>query len=128
MSTQRIIGYLALSGVIACCGCGTMANIDGRRSPVLSETGQEIARPFGGIRRDMEWIKEGTAPGTLKYVADLPLSFVGDIVTLPTTMTGTHSDSLLQGSEPVGTLTHERTGVVPDPTANMPPALQSSAN
>jgi hypothetical protein len=128
VSTQRLIGYLALSVFVTCCGCGTMANIDGRRVPALSETGQEVARPFGGVRRDVEWIKAGTAPGNLKYVADLPLSLVGDIVTLPTTVIGVQSDSLLTGTEPVGSLATERKGVVPDPTATMPPSLQPSAN
>jgi hypothetical protein len=104
-----------------------MANIDGRRLPALSETGQEVARPFGGVRRDVEWIKAGTAPGNLKYVADLPLSLVGDIVTLPTTVIGTRSDSLLQGTDPVPKPSPDRQGNVPDPTV-LPPGLTPSAN
>ena len=101
MSKRKTIGHLALSIVMTCGGCGTMANIDGRRLPAMSELGQVPARPFGGVRRDVEWIKSGAAPGNLKYVADLPLSLIGDIVTLPTTVIGLQSDSLLQGADPV---------------------------
>jgi hypothetical protein len=127
MSMQRAIGYLALSVAITCCGCGTLANIDGRQLPALSETGHEVARPFGGIRRDLAWIKAGSAPGNLKYVADLPLSLVGDIVTLPTTVIGIQSDSLLQGTEPIPPLSSGRNGNVPDPTV-LPSGLSPSAN
>ena len=89
--------------------------------------GEVVARPFGGVRRDVEWIKSGTAPENLKYVADLPLSVVGDILTLPTTVIGMQSDSLLQGTDPVPSLSNERKGVVPDPTV-VPPGLGPGAN
>jgi hypothetical protein len=96
MLMPRVRGYLALSAVVALCGCGTMANIEGRRQPSPSPAGQEVSRPFGGVRRDIEWLQAGKAPGNLVYAADLPLSFVGDLVTLPKTVIGTQSDSLLQ--------------------------------
>jgi hypothetical protein len=53
------------------------------------------------VRRDIEWVKSLDSPGNLAYVADLPLSLVGDLVTLPKTVIGMQSDSLLQGSDPV---------------------------
>jgi hypothetical protein len=100
MSIQRVMGYLALSAVLTSSGCGTLANIDGRRLPPPSPAGQEVSRPFGGVRNDIEWLRSEKAPGNLKYAADLPLSLVGDLVTLPKTVIGTQSDSLLQGSGP----------------------------
>jgi len=75
-----------------------MANIEGRRLPSPGPSGQEVSRPFGGVRRDIEWLHAEKTPGNLKYVADLPLSLVGDLVTLPKTVTGMQSDSLLQGA------------------------------
>jgi uncharacterized protein YceK len=98
MLVQRIMRFLALTAAVTSSGCGTMANIDGRRLPPPSPPGQEVSRPFGGVRRDFEWLKSEKAPGNLVYVADLPLSLVGDLVTLPKTVTGTQSDRLLQGS------------------------------
>ena len=101
MSVQKLMRYLALSTVLTSTGCGTMANIDGRRLPPPSPAGQELTRPFGGVRRDIEWLKSEKSPSNLKYVADLPLSLVGDLVTLPKTVIGTHSDKLLQDSGPI---------------------------
>ncbi len=101
MSRQKVLGYLALSCFLTTCGCGTIANIEGRRLPAPSPPGQEVSRPFGGVRRDIEWAKSVESPRNLAYVADLPLSLVGDLVTLPKTVWGSQSDSLLQGSSPV---------------------------
>jgi hypothetical protein len=91
------MGYLALAAGFASLGCGTMANLDGRQLPPPSPTGQVVSTPFGGVRRDLEWAKSTESPSNLRYVADLPLSLVGDLVTLPKTVIGTHSDTLLQG-------------------------------
>ena len=99
MSMTRMMGYLAQFVVLTSSGCGTLANIDGRRLPPPSPAGQEVSRPFGGVRRDIEWLKAGTAPGNLVYAADLPLSLVGDLVTLPKTVIGSQSDSLLRESD-----------------------------
>ncbi len=54
-----------------------------------------MTRPFGGVRRDLEWLKSEKSPDNLKYAADLPLSAIGDLVTLPKTVIGAHSDRLL---------------------------------
>jgi len=43
------------------------------------------------------WAKSTESPGNLRYVADLPLSLVRDLVTLPKAVIGTHSDTLLEG-------------------------------
>ncbi len=94
---RRMMGYLALATGLAPLGCGTMANLDGRRLPAPSPPGQVVTRPFGGVQRDIEWAKSTESPENLRYVADLPLSFFGDLVTLPKTVIGTHSDTLLDG-------------------------------
>jgi uncharacterized protein YceK len=97
MSMRRMTGYLALAVGFASAGCGTMANLDGRQLPPPSPPRQAVTTPFGGVRRDIEWAKSTESPGNLRYVADLPLSLVGDLVTLPKTVIGTHSDTLLEG-------------------------------
>jgi uncharacterized protein YceK len=97
MSMRRMMGYLALAIGCVSSGCGTMANLDGRQLPPPGPPGQALTRPFGGVRRDIEWARSTESPGNWRYVADLPLSFFGDIVTLPKTVIGTHSDSLLEG-------------------------------
>ena len=97
MLMRKVLGCLALSAVATSCGCGTMANIEGRRLPSPSPAGQEVSRPFGGVRRDIEWAQSDDVPNHLWYAADLPLSLIGDLVTLPKTVIGTQSDTLLQG-------------------------------
>ena len=96
MSMRRMTGYLALAVGFASSGCGTMANLDGRQLPPPSPPGQALTIPFGGVRRDIEWARSTESPANLRYVADLPLSFFGDLVTLPKTVIGTHSDTLLK--------------------------------
>jgi hypothetical protein len=115
MLIQRVMGYVALSAVLTSCGCGTMANIEGRRLPSPGPSGQEVSRPFGGVRRDIEWLHSEKSPSNLLYAADLPLSLVGDLVTLPKTVTGMQSDSLLQGSGPAQSAPSPGTGARPDP-------------
>jgi hypothetical protein len=81
-----------------------MANLDGRPHPWLSQIGQEPPKPFGGVRKDVVWIKTTGIPGNLLFVADLPVSLVGDLVTLPKTVTSGRADPLLRTSEPGVTL------------------------
>ena len=64
--------------------------------PAPSPPGQMLTTPFGGVRRDLLWAKTAESTAKLRYVADLPLSVIGDFVTLPKTVIGTHSDALLQ--------------------------------
>ena len=98
MALRRTLRCVALSALATVAGCGTMANLDGRALPTRRVASGEQTKPFGGVKRDMVWMKTTPAPSNLKYAADLPLSFVGDIVTLPKTVIGTNSDKLLQGS------------------------------
>jgi len=97
MSMRRMMDYLVLAVGFASLGCGTMANLDGRELPAPGPPGQAVTTPFGGVRRDIIWARSAGSPGNLRYVADLPLSLVGDLVTLPKTVIGTHSDTLLDG-------------------------------
>jgi hypothetical protein len=76
-----------------------MANLEGRRLPAPSPPGEELTSLFGGVRRDLSWAKTAQSGDKLKYVADLPLSLVGDLVTLPKVVIGTHSDPLLRESD-----------------------------
>jgi uncharacterized protein YceK len=78
-------------------GCGTMLNMDGKER--LDFGGSDLAVnapyvpkyrrpifPFGGISNDIAWIKTANQPSDVIFsLIDMPLSFVGDIVTLPWT-------------------------------------------
>ena len=116
MTIKEVMSYVALTVLVTTSGCGTMANVEGRRLPTPGPSGQEVSRPFGGVRKDIEWLHSEQMPGNLTYVADIPLSLVGDIVTLPRTVTGMQSDRLLQGSGPDPALSSFATGARPDAT------------
>jgi uncharacterized protein YceK len=73
--------------LLATTGCGTMANLDGRRLALIDFTHQIEPMPFGGVGRDMTWI----CSGGLFFVVDLPFSLVGDIVTLPRVLWTMHA-------------------------------------
>lgn len=60
-------------------GCGTMANVSGKKLALISLPNQEVPKPFGGLDRDIRWISEGS----IFFIMDMPLSLAGDIVTLP---------------------------------------------
>lgn len=98
--TLRAIGVGLLLGSLPIAGCGTVANL-ARPGP----NGGKI--PFGGVRHDVSSIDKtanggcGCTPGSppeqyrqvaLKVfcTADLPLSFIGDVVTWPYTATYTY--------------------------------------
>ena len=81
-------------------GCGTMANMDGRSHVLLSH--EREPRAFGGVINDIRWARDQSEraiesstvmaipfnivlAGYFGFV-DLPLSLIGDIVTLPKVM------------------------------------------
>jgi uncharacterized protein YceK len=96
MSPKELLGLVALLGILASSGCGTMANLEGRPHPWPGQAGQDPPKPFGGVRKDVGWIKTTGIPGNLMFVADLPVSLVGDLVTLPKTVISGRADPLLQ--------------------------------
>ncbi len=63
----------ALLVSVALCGCGTMDNMRG----VHGES-----RVYGGLRQDVKEVARGNPAAAL----DMPLSAVGDTVTLPVTV------------------------------------------
>jgi uncharacterized protein YceK len=93
--TQRILFLLAVCSAV---GCGTLANMQGKRRPMLDAPTHE-PRLFGGAVNDVRWVGEGfddalaaqdalTVPERMAVIGyfaliDLPLSFVGDVLTLP---------------------------------------------
>ena len=99
MSMQRAMRFFALAAGFATFGCGTMANLDGRELPAQSPPGQVLATPFGGVRRDLIWAKTAESTAKLRYVADLPLSVIGDSRDLAQDRDRTHSDALLQNHD-----------------------------
>lgn len=102
MLSNRLVGFLALVVILASSGCGTMANLDGRPHPWPGQAGGDPPVPFGGVRKDVGWIKTTGFPGNLMFVGDIPVSFVGDVVTLPKTVISRRADPLLRNSAPVG--------------------------
>lgn len=87
---MRSLSLLAAVVILACAGCGTMANLSGRQFALISRPGEVPVQPFGGVSRDVAWMKNATRLGdpvaTAFFVADVPFSFVGDVVTLPQTI------------------------------------------
>ena len=70
---------LALLATSLAAGCGTFANMQGRDGPGVDGCSMGPPKPFGGVSRDVRWTNEGYGV----FLADVPLSFVGDLVTLP---------------------------------------------
>ncbi|OAI49620.1 hypothetical protein AYO44_06345 [Planctomycetaceae bacterium SCGC AG-212-F19] len=78
MPSLRMLSIIA-GLLLAPAGCGTMANLEGRKLALIDLPHQEAPTPFGGVGRDIRWISSGV----VCFVADIPFSLVGDIVTLP---------------------------------------------
>src|SRR5262249_33647401 len=100
MLPKNLARLMSLVAACSLTGCGTMANLDGRPHPWVSQIGQDPPTPFGGVRKDVSWIKTTAIPGNLMFVADLPVSLVGDLVTLPKTITSGRADPLLRAPAP----------------------------
>jgi hypothetical protein len=82
MGSFKALGFLSAAIVVAGSGCGTMANMEGKKLPLLSPVDEEEPRPFGGVGRDIRWISRLNPP-SLIFVPDIPLSLIGDLATLP---------------------------------------------
>jgi len=81
MNRAAILIVFAMLTGLSGSGCGTMANIEGRDGPFLCLPHMEPPRAFGGVGRDLRWI--GSGGFLFLFVANIPFSLVGDIVTLP---------------------------------------------
>ena len=84
-------------------GCGTMSNMQGKSFALIGPRDRE-SRAFGGVANDVRWVGEQaervvspddpwSIPTNLTLacyfgLVDLPLSLVGDIVTLPKVVWG----------------------------------------
>src|SRR5688572_4456626 len=89
-------------------GCGTMANMSGKSVAMMGPQDSEV-RAFGGVANDIRWVGEqgrrvvtpddpwdalfGPALAVYFGLVDLPLSLVGDIVTLPSVVRSSRSPS-----------------------------------
>jgi hypothetical protein len=98
--SKTFAALLALLAISTSPGCGTMANLEGRPHPWPGQAGQDPPTAFGGVRKEVGWIKTTGFPGSLMFVADLPASLVGDLVTLPKTVTSGRADPLLRNPTP----------------------------
>jgi uncharacterized protein YceK len=71
----------ACAALLFASGCGTIGNFnDGYREP----GGPPAPKVFGGVREDVKYLREADRPFVV--LVDLPLSFVGDVFTLPWTI------------------------------------------
>src|SRR5262249_7895482 len=72
-------------------GCGTLANLQGEEPWLIGFAPKRPVTPFGGIDNDVRWMKRGKGPdgwesGPIVAASiDMPLSLVGDVITLPWT-------------------------------------------
>jgi uncharacterized protein YceK len=82
-------GLTALA-IFVLTGCGTLTNLDAKQTPSNDSVPGSQLRPYGGVVIDVKGALGSPHIGT-DYVAilppllwlDLPLSFIGDTVTLP---------------------------------------------
>jgi len=54
---MRILSVIVLASSVA--GCGTLANLEGKRFAFISPPGEKPVRLYGGVRNDFEWVTEG---------------------------------------------------------------------
>jgi uncharacterized protein YceK len=71
------------------CGCGTLCNLSGKEVWIGPYAPTRGVYPFGGVENDVRWMsrfKDDPLPiGMVVPALDMPLSFVGDILTYPWT-------------------------------------------
>jgi len=91
MANFRLVA-IVVALLIGTAGCGTLANLDGRKLAMIDLPHQEAPKPFGGVCRDIRWITSGM----VYFVEDIPFSLVGDIVTLPKVFQSTKSPCMNQ--------------------------------
>lgn len=112
MSYRRFCVGMMLA-ILPAAGCGTVANL---AKPGVTHGGKI---PFGGVQHDRQKIEEAQAAGSagkahaIAYRADIPLSFVGDVVTWPYTATYT----FINAPVPVPPIMQAQSETLPQPRA-----------
>jgi hypothetical protein len=105
MSGKTLAYWMALAASLAGCGCGTVANMRERGYPPFNLDGFVSPQsPYGGLTLDARLLelsvgatlglhpddlgltRVGTALASFLFLADMPLSAVGDTATLPVTL------------------------------------------
>jgi uncharacterized protein YceK len=92
MKARNVVVYVVVASALTLAGCGTVDNICLENE----QTGQVPMHIYGGIESDIRFLAEDP-PGprakpvvdpfkVVYLVADLPLSFVADTITLPITL------------------------------------------
>jgi uncharacterized protein YceK len=93
----RLTGLIIAIVALFTAGCGTVANMNGSGDLMINPMTFQEPKPFGGVVIDAHWASErvrsalspdGDLPVDLALagyvgVVDLPLSLVGDTLTLP---------------------------------------------
>jgi len=92
----RALGFVALATTALLSGCGTIANMQPGGWIAPTGTGDEETRVYGGVKDDTIAIRnwatavangeQDSAARLLVWSLDLPLSAIGDTLTLPYTM------------------------------------------
>ncbi|MGF1578254.1 MAG: hypothetical protein ACFCD0_02700 [Gemmataceae bacterium] len=91
MRKSRLQFVFLVSLLSTCSGCGTLFNLQGQEPWLLGIPPEREIVPFGGIDNDIRVMSRGLPPEELNPLPivvgaiDMPLSFVGDVLTLPWT-------------------------------------------
>ena len=96
----------ACAALLFASGCGTINNFSPGNRAI---GGPPAAQAFGGVRDDADFLTEterGKSPGAILALADLPLSFVADVFTLPWALKAIRLRKTWPAYQPV---------IVPDP-------------
>lgn len=113
--------------ILPTAGCGTVANL---ARPGVTHGGKI---PFGGVKHDRQQIADAEAAGSvgkahaLAYKADIPLSFVGDVITWPYTATYTFINAPVPVPPIMPASTNPGANTLPQPRA-MPDAIPLSVS
>ena len=108
---RRTTVIVVLAAPMLLSGCGTVANIQPWESITPPGYRGEVSRIFGGVQTDCTAIRASakevangehdSAGRLLIWTLDLPLSLIGDTLTLPYTLTHP-PDLLLKSGQPGG--------------------------
>lgn len=99
-STPKL-AFIALFSAILLSGCGTMANLEGIQIFSIGPPREEPTKALGGVARDAKMVAllasetwenplygVATCPLSVLFIADMSISLVGDLVSLPIVING----------------------------------------